>query len=78
MRPSQTLKLAIKASDLPVREYVRNLELKIVQLQKRNVKLECDYLAQKTEIAALKKKVAAYHKKGHVTVVINRTPITKP
>ncbi len=72
MSLSQSLKLAIKSSDLPIREYTRNLELQIVQLQKKNVKLECNDLAQKTQISALKKQVTAYHKKGHVTVVVNR------
>lgn len=69
---TQSLKLLLKSSQLPVREYVRNLESQIAQLQKQKAKLECNNTSQKHEIAALKKELNAYLKKGHITVLVNR------
>jgi hypothetical protein len=68
---TQSLKLLLKSSDLPVREYVRQLELEIAKLQKENAKLECKDISQKLEIAALKNEVKAHLKKGHLTIVLN-------
>ncbi|HNV89127.1 MAG TPA: hypothetical protein PKL53_09215 [Methylotenera sp.] len=69
---THSLKLLIKSSQLPVREYVRNLEAENTKLQKQIAKLECNNISQKHEVSALKQKLNAYLKKGHVTVVLNK------
>jgi hypothetical protein len=69
MADSQSLKLTLKSSDPIVRNYVRDLESEILKLQKQNTKLECTNMSNKHKIFALQKKLNAYFKKGHVTVV---------
>ena len=69
MTYSQSLKLALKSADPIVRNYVRNLESEISKLQKQNAKLECTNMSNKHKISALQKKLNAYLKKGHITVV---------
>lgn len=66
----QTIKSAIQSSQLPIREYVRNLESENAKLQRKIAKFQCNDLSQKNEISALKKKLNAYLKKGHLTVVV--------
>lgn len=68
----QSLKQLIKSLQLPVREYVKNLESQIAKLQKQKAKFECNDMSQRHEIAALKKQLSACLKKGHITVLVNR------
>jgi len=69
---STHIKSALKSTDFIIREYVRKLEAENAKLQTKIAKLECNDMSQKHEISALKKKLDAYLKKGHLTVVINR------
>jgi len=69
---SAHIKAALKSADLIIREYVKKLEAENAKLQRKIAKLECNDISQKHEISALKKKLDAYLKKGHVTVVVNR------
>jgi hypothetical protein len=69
---AQSLKLLLKSSQLPVREYVRHLELENAKLQKQIAKLECTNMSHKNKIAALQKELNKYLKKGHLTVIVNR------
>jgi predicted RNase H-like nuclease (RuvC/YqgF family) len=69
---TQSLKLLLKSSQLPVREYVRHLELENAKLQKQIAKLECTNMSHKNKIAALKKELNKDLKKGHLTVIVNR------
>ena len=66
------IKLALKSTDFIIREYVRTLEAENAKLQTKIAKLECNDISQKHEISALKKKLNAYLKKGHLTVGIDR------
>ena len=58
--------------DLIIREYVRKLEAENARLQRKIARLECNDMSQKHEISALKKKLDAYLKKGHLTVIVRR------
>ena len=66
------IKAALKSVDLIIREYVKKLEAENARLQRKIAKLECNDMSQKHEISALKKKLNAYLKKGHITVIVNR------
>jgi len=69
---STHIKLALKSTDFIIREYVRKLEAENAKLQTKIAKLECSDMSKKHEISALKKRLDAYLKKGHLTVVVNR------
>ena len=69
---SAHIKAALKSADFIIREYVRKLEAENAKLQRKIAKLECNDMSQKHEISALKKKLNAYLKKGHITVLVNR------
>ena len=69
---SRFLKLLLKSSQLPVREYIRNLEMENAKLQKQISKLECANMSHKHKVASLQKELNKYLKKGHLTVVVKR------
>jgi len=68
----QTLKVALKSAELVVREYVKKLESENAKVQRQIAKLECTYMSQANKISALEKKLNAYLKKGHITVIVDR------
>ena len=67
MEIASSLKLALKSSELIVRQYVINLESQNAKLQKEIAKLEAQNIGQKNEISALKKELRK-GKKVHVKV----------
>ena len=69
----QTIKAAIKSTEVVVREYVKKLEAENARLQRQLAKLECNDMSQKHKISALQKKLNAYLKKGHITVIVDRS-----
>ncbi len=71
MRAS-TIKLALRAADLVVREYVRNLEGQNAKLHKEIARLECLKMDYKNKVAALQKKLSACIKKEPLRIYVNR------
>jgi ribosomal protein L18E len=69
----QTIRAAIKSTEMVVREYVKKLESENAKLQRQIAKLECNDMSQKNKISALQKKLNAYLKKGHITVIVDRS-----
>jgi predicted RNase H-like nuclease (RuvC/YqgF family) len=67
------LRAALKSSELVVREYVKKLESENVKLQRQIAKLECNNMSQTNKISALQKKLNAYLKKDHITVIVDRS-----
>jgi len=69
----QTIRAAIKSTEMVVREYVKKLESENAKLQRQIAKLECNDMLQKNKISALQKKLKTYLKKGHITVIVDRS-----
>jgi len=49
----QTIRAAIKSTEMVVREYVKKLESENAKLQRQIAKLECNDMSQKNKISAL-------------------------
>jgi len=73
----QTLRAAIKSTEVVVRDYVKKLESENAKLQRQIAKLECNDMSQKNKISALQRKLNAYLKKGHITVIVDRSCASK-
>jgi hypothetical protein len=69
----QTIRAAIKSTEMVVREYVKKLESENAKLQRKIAELECNGMSQKNKISAIQKKLNAYLKKGHITVIVDRS-----
>lgn len=69
----QTLRAALMSAELLVREYMKKLESENAKLQRQIAKLECNQMSQTNKISALQKKLNAYLKKGHITVIVDRS-----
>ena len=69
---STQIKSALEASQVVVRDYVRNLEGENVRLQRQIAKLECNNMSYKNRVASLQNELSKYLKKGHITVRVNR------
>jgi ribosomal protein L18E len=69
----QTLRAAFKSAELVIREYVKKMESENAKLQRQIAKLECNYMSQTNKNSALQKKLNAYLKKGHITVIVDRS-----
>ena len=69
----QTLGAALMSAEFVIREYVKKLESENAKLQRQMAKLECNDMSQTNKISALRKKLNAYLKKDHITVIVDRS-----
>lgn len=73
MKPSPEFQRKLKASETEIRNYISYLQAENAKLQKRVAQLAVACISKDHRIASLDKELKKQIKKGHLTVIVNRS-----